>query len=141
MRRMIRELLRRGRKEKGPGGIVDGHLAPCPRSPNCVSTQAEDPAKRMDRITVQGSRDEVLARVRTILESWPRTRIVLQEGPYLHAECTTAGLGFVDDLEFLVDEEASRLDFRAASRIGYSDLGMNRRRMQTLANKLAAMDD
>ena len=113
-------------------GAVDGKLAPCPGSPNCVSTQAADPKFRIEPIPFQGSGEAALTAIRSILEKMPRCRVITCGDGYLHAEFSSRLFGFVDDVEFLVDEENRQLQFRSASRVGYSDLGVNRRRMEQI---------
>ena len=113
-------------------GVHDGKLAPCPNTPNCVSSQAEDDAHRMDPIHFDGDAGEALARLKSILGALPRTTIVSDNGDYLHAECTSLLFRFVDDVEFLTDPNAKVIHFRSASRAGWSDLGVNRRRMEEI---------
>jgi uncharacterized protein (DUF1499 family) len=67
----------------------------------------------------------------------PRTRIVADTGSYLHAECRSALFGFVDDLELQLRPDRSLIAVRSASRVGYSDLGANRRRVEELRSELA----
>jgi len=69
-------------------------------------------------------------RVRSILNSLPRTRIVCEEPNYLHATVKSVVFRFVDDIEFLCDPTESVIHVRSASRIGYSDLGKNRARVE-----------
>ena len=76
---------------------------------------------------------EILA---SVVKANPRSRIVTQSDHYLHAEFRSRILGFVDDVEFLVDENNSVIQFRSASRVGYSDLGVNRRRMNELRDQV-----
>ena len=113
-------------------GVVDGRLTPCPASPNCVSSQATDADHRMEPIRFAGTSDEALQRVKKLVEQMPRTKIVTLEDDYLHAEFRSAVFRFVDDVEFVVDPEARRVHFRSASRVGYSDMGANRRRMEKI---------
>ena len=113
-------------------GVVDGRLAPCPASPNCVSTQATDAQHRMEPIPFTGSSDEALQQIKDVVAQMPRTRIVSVEDNYLHVEFRSAIFRFVDDVEFLVDPEAQLIHFRSASRVGYSDMGVNRRRMDKI---------
>ncbi len=111
-------------------------LAPCPDKPNCVSTQATDAAKRMPALGFQGESEPVRAAILDVLAREPRARVVAAEADYIHAEFTTLLLRFVDDVEFSIDPGAKRVDFRSASRVGHSDLGTNRRRMESLSQKL-----
>jgi uncharacterized protein (DUF1499 family) len=113
-------------------GVHDGKLAPCPNTPNCVSTQADDDAHRMAPIPFDGDADEALARLKAVVAAPPRTTIVSADGGYLHAECVSLLFRFVDDVEFLVDPEARVIHFRSASRAGRSDLGVNRKRMEEI---------
>ena len=114
-------------------GVHDGQLADCPTTPNCVSTTATPESQRMDPIPFDGTVDNARARLLEILAAQPRTKIVTEQPTYLHAECTTAIFRFVDDIEFLIDEEQHVIHFRSASRTGHSDLGENRRRMEQIA--------
>ena len=113
-------------------GVHDGKLAPCPSSANCVSTQAEDEAHRMEPWKFTGTVSEAIQRLKSILAQQPRMRIVSETDNYLHAEATSLIFRFVDDIEFYLDEANGVIQFRSASRVGYSDLGVNRSRMERL---------
>ncbi len=108
-------------------------LAPCPRNPNCVSTQApEGSSKRMDPIPYTGSLADARQRMLQVLRDHPRTRIVQEEPGYLKAECRSRVFRFVDDVELLFDDGAKRIHFRSASRLGRKDFGVNRERMERI---------
>ena len=113
-------------------GVKDGRLAPCPDAPNCISSQADDAVHRMDPIPFSGDADAALARLKTVLAAQPRTALVEADGDYIHAECTSLLFRFVDDVEFVVDRDHNAIHFRSASRVGRSDLGVNRRRMEEI---------
>ncbi len=113
-------------------GAVDGRLAPCPNSPNCVSTQADDAEHRMPPMAFSGSPDDALQKLKAIVTSRPRTKLVAEKENYLHVEFTSALFRFVDDVEFLIDESSGKIHFRSASRAGYGDLGVNRKRMEAI---------
>ena len=113
-------------------GVVDGRLTPCPDSPNCVSTRAEDPEHRIDPIAFDGPADQALARLKQAIATIPRMRIVSERDGYLHAEATSLIFRFVDDVEFLVAGAEKRIDIRSASRVGRSDLGANRDRVEKI---------
>ncbi len=111
-------------------GVKDGLLAPCRRSPNCVSSQA-DPSDREHYIApLRASMEEV----RKAVEALPRTRIVLALPNYLYAEFRSRLLGFVDDVEFFFDGAAVQV--RSASRLGRRDFGVNRARIEQLRRML-----
>lgn len=113
-------------------GVVDGQLASCPDSPNCVSTQAEDEEHGIDPIHYEGDTATVQQLLKESLSERPRTKIVTEKENYLHAEVTSLIFRFVDDVEFWIDEEHKLIHFRSASRVGRSDLGVNRKRMESL---------
>lgn len=117
-------------------GVHDGKLAELPDTPNCVSTQTENPDQRMTPLAYDGSPKDALAQLREIVESMPRSRIVEQQDLYLRAEFRSAVFRFVDDVEFLVDAEAEQIHFRSASRVGHSDMGVNRDRMERIRERM-----
>jgi uncharacterized protein (DUF1499 family) len=113
-------------------GIVDGKLAPCPASPNCVSSQSPDKAHFTDPLHYQGSMAEARQRLLTVIASFPRTKITRLLDNYIHCEFQSALFRFVDDVEFYLDDGAKTIHLRSASRVGYSDLGVNRKRIEKI---------
>ena len=105
-------------------------LAPCPSSPNCVSTQAQDKDHAIAPFRYRKSRVEAKEALKEVVRSLPRTKLVEEDESYLHYEFTSLLMRFVDDVEFLFDDETKTLHFRSASRTGYGDLGVNRTRME-----------
>lgn len=116
-------------------GVKDGALAACPNSPNCVSTQAKDAGHAVAPLTYATSKEQAIQRLTDIIRTLPRTRIVTSTADYLHVEFTSALFRFVDDVEFLFDDAAKTIHFRSASRLGYSDLGVNRKRMEDIRRR------
>ena len=112
-------------------GVKDGKLAPCPSSPNCVSTQADD-EHRIDVIPLTGNAADTMAKLKRAIATLPRTAIVTEAADYLHVECTSLIFRFVDDVEFWIDEANHAIHFRSALRVGHGDLGVNRRRMEAI---------
>ena len=107
-------------------GVRDGRLAPCKRSPNCVSSQA-NPADLEHYIApLHGS----MAAVRRAVESFPRTTIIEARDDYLYAEFRSALLRYVDDVEFYSDGQV--IHVRSCSRLGRRDFGVNRKRVEQL---------
>lgn len=107
-------------------------LRPCPASPNCVSTlsPANDERHVIAPFRYRKPKAEAREALKEILRTLPRTRLVEEDESYLHYEFTSLLLRFVDDVEFLFDDEAKIIHFRSASRTGYGDLGVNRKRME-----------
>jgi uncharacterized protein (DUF1499 family) len=118
-------------------GVTDGKLAPCPDSPNCVSTQADDEGHRIEPIHFTGDAAEAKAKLKQALGTLPRTTIIHETDDYLHAECTTLIFRFVDDVEFWIDAPNQTIHFRSASRAGMSDFGVNRARLEALRKVFA----
>jgi|SRR5689334_16357120 len=113
-------------------GARDGRLAPCKRTPNCVSSQA-DPADRQHYIAplaFAGSINEL----RRAIEALPRVTVIRSEADYLYAEFRTPLMRYVDDVEFV--KVGSVVHVRSASRLGRSDLGLNRKRVEQIRRLL-----
>lgn len=111
-------------------GVRDGRLAACPPSPNCVSTQAEDRDHWIQPI--DADHDQSLSVILEIIRRMPRVTIVTTTDNYIHAEFRSRLFRFCDDVEFFLDPESNRIHFRSASRLGHSDLGVNRARMEQI---------
>jgi uncharacterized protein (DUF1499 family) len=115
-------------------GLTEGKLQGCPPSPNCVCS-CEDPADSaqfIDPLTIPAGVDQPMETLIGAIESFPRTKIITREDHYLHVEFTTRLLRFVDDVEFQIVPEEQLIHIRSASRIGYSDLGANRKRVEQI---------
>ncbi|HSH93001.1 MAG TPA: DUF1028 domain-containing protein [Roseimicrobium sp.] len=111
-------------------GVRNGRLKDCPDSPNCVSSQATDPGHKIDPLPFVGTPDASMVRVKNALSKMSGVKIVNESPGYLHAEFTTLLMRYVDDVEFYYNEAAKQIEVRSASRIGHSDLGKNRKRME-----------
>ena len=121
-----------------PGDRAINGLAPCPSSPNCVSTPSEDKGHAIAPIPFEYSVEEAKARLLAVIRSLPRTRIVETDGAYVRVEVVSRIFRFVDDVEFYLDGDAGLIQFRSASRLGYSDLGANRRRMEKMRSAFSS---
>jgi len=113
-------------------GVRDGRLAPCPSSPNCVSSQSTDREHAVEPLSYTTSTVEAMADLRKIILNMKRARIVSESGDYIHAEFTSAIWRFVDDVEFYFDDAAKVIHVRSASRLGKSDFGVNRKRVDEI---------
>lgn len=119
-------------------GVRDGRLAPCPDSPNCVCSQAGDARHAIAPLPLHGSPEASRIRLLEILASEPRVRVVEEQERYLRAEFTSLVFRFVDDVEFLIGER--QIDVRSASRLGHSDFGVNRKRIEHLRQRLTGAE-
>ena len=111
-------------------------LAPCPSSPNCVSSDAVDEGHRVEALRLAVPPEQAWQSVRDALSKLPRTTVVEDTASYLHVECASAIFGFVDDLELELRAPEDQIAVRSASRLGYSDMGVNRKRVEALRQTL-----
>jgi uncharacterized protein (DUF1499 family) len=117
-------------------GIREGKLLPCPTMPNCVSSQSTDLEHSIAPLTYQSSATEALANLKNIVQSQERAKIIAETDNYLYAEFASRWMGFVDDVEFYANEATGKIDVRSASRLGESDLGVNRQRVESIRDRL-----
>ena len=119
-------------------GVHDSRLAPCPSSPNCVSSDATHAAHRIAELQLAVPAAQAWRAALASVAALPRTKIVSESDIYLHAECSSAIFGFVDDLELQLRPKQNLIAIRSAARMGYSDFGVNRRRVENLRASLAS---
>jgi len=77
-----------------------------------------------------------MASILDLLENESGVDIVRQDNQYLHATFRSGLMGFVDDVEFLLDGTGNTIHIRSASRLGKSDLGANLKRIERLRSAL-----
>ena len=113
-------------------GIKDGRLALCPSTPNCVSSDATDPAHAIAAFQLVAPPADGWRALRAALDSLPRTKIITASDDYIYAECSSAVFGFIDDLELHLRPSQNSIAVRSAARLGHSDFGVNRKRVENL---------
>ena len=116
-------------------GLKNQLLSPCPGTPNCVSSQEKNSQHRIQPIIFEGSLELSKERLYRVINSMRGTRIIIQDVVYWHVEFTTQLIQFIDDVEFYFDGSQSLIHVRSASRQGYWDLGVNRRRVETIRSR------
>jgi uncharacterized protein (DUF1499 family) len=121
-------------------GIDNGLLTPCPTSPNCVVTQDADEVHSIAPITYQTDLKTARDTLIKVLGVVPGTEIVSQTDNYIRAQSTSRIMGFIDDLEFYLPSDAQVIEMRSASRLGESDLGVNRRRLEQIRLAMADLN-
>lgn len=126
---------------QAPVGHTDGKLAPCPSSPNCVSSQSIEAGSRIDPLAFHGDGAGAEEKLVAVLNATKRVRIVTRTAGYIHAEFTSAFFRFVDDVEFYINAQEGVIHFRSASRVGYSDLGANRKRMEEIRRRFESSEN
>ncbi|MFB8790376.1 MAG: DUF1499 domain-containing protein [Potamolinea sp.] len=117
-------------------GVQSCQLAPCPNTPNCVNSQSLDAKHRIKPLTYNSTPKQAIGDLKKVIQNWERTTIITETENYLYAEFASAFWGFVDDVEFLLDENSKVIHVRSASRLGQSDMGVNRKRIETIRTQL-----
>jgi uncharacterized protein (DUF1499 family) len=117
-------------------GIHEGKLLSCPTTPNCVSSQSTDLEHSIAPLTYQSSATDAIANLKSIIQSQERAKIIAETDNYLYAEFASRWMGFVDDVEFYANQATGKIEVRSASRLGESDLGVNRQRVESIRDRL-----
>ena len=107
-------------------GVYENKLTRCPNSPNCVSSFDNKKQHAIRPIRAK------LEKIESTLASLDNANIVERSSNYIRAEFKSRFMGYVDDVEFLYDEFEGISHVRSASRVGFSDLGVNRRRVERI---------
>ncbi|WP_246032175.1 DUF1499 domain-containing protein [Leptospira fluminis] len=121
-------------------GVRDGKLAPCPSSPNCVSSQVanSDETHFISSYEYKNKPEDAKKKLVAAIQSLPRTLIITEKPDYVYAEFTSFTMRFVDDVEFYFAPDQKTIHIRSASRLGHSDLGVNRKRMEKIRELFSA---
>lgn len=109
-------------------------LAPCPPSPNCVSSEAADEEHFIEPLSGASTPAEALAALTSVLDTFKRVEWVASSDRHIQAKFTSLILRFVDDVDLIIEDDAS-VTVRSASRVGHSDFGVNRNRVEMLREK------
>lgn len=113
-------------------GLSAGRLAPCPGSPNCVSSAATDPRHAIAPFALDRSPGAAKEEFKRAIATLPRAKLISETENYLHFEFRSLVFRFVDDVEFHLDAATKTIQVRSASRAGHSDFGVNRRRVEAI---------
>ena len=116
-------------------GLKNNLLLSCPKSPNCVLSQTSGPKHQIHPIHYTSSVEIAKERLNQVILSMVDTRIITQNKVYWHVEFTTRWLRFIDDVEFYFPESEALIHLRSASRSGYWDLGVNRKRVEEIRSR------
>jgi uncharacterized protein (DUF1499 family) len=121
-------------------GVNNGNLTACLATPNCVSSQAppSDSQHAIGPLKMSGDVPTTMVTLKRVIQALPRTNIIKETNNYLYVEFTSKLMKFVDDVEFYLDNDTKMIQVRSASRLGESDLGVNRQRIEEIRSKLAS---
>jgi uncharacterized protein (DUF1499 family) len=120
--------------------VTGGRLLICPDSPNCVSSQSDDPRHAIAPLRYEGTVEKARALLIQTVLGMKRSRIVISEEVYLHMEFTSAFFRFVDDVDFLLDDGKKLIHVRSASRVGNYDFGVNRKRVEEIRTRFDVLN-
>ncbi|MGY6530708.1 MAG: DUF1499 domain-containing protein [Cyanobacterium sp.] len=119
-------------------GVSQGHLTSCPQTPNCVvSNESADETHYIEPISYDSDMETARDTLLKVLSVVPNTVVVTETEDYIRTESRSKIMGFVDDAEFYFPENESVIEVRSASRLGESDLGVNRRRLEQIRLAIA----
>lgn len=128
-----------GQRPENLGVKADGHLAPCPSSPNCVVSRPDaDSDHGIAPIAYAGDKAAAMDQLKAIVGGQEGATVVDSSDDYLYAEFASRLMGFVDDVEFYFDPNEPVIQVRSAARLGKSDLGVNRKRIETIRAEFSA---
>lgn len=124
-------------------GVNNGKLTGCPATPNCVSSQvaAIDREHTILPLQFSGDRLTTIAKLKQVFQAMPNNKIVKETDNYISTEFTSKFMGFVDDVEFYLDNASKIIQVRSASRLGESDLGVNRQRIEKIRVSLSSLQN
>jgi uncharacterized protein (DUF1499 family) len=122
-------------------GVQNGQLTPCDNMPNCVNSQSQDPRHQINPISYTMSSVIAQEKLLNIIQSTPRSEVIIEKPGYIYAEFRTKGMGYVDDVEFYFDEPEQVIHFRSGSRVPYYDFKVNRQRMEAIREAFIANTD
>lgn len=121
-------------------GITDGKFPPCPDKPNCVVSHEYDQEHFIDPISYTRSFSEAYPELIKSIEEMPGSKIIIKEKRYIRAEFTSRLMRYIDDVEFYFSPGEKIIQVRSASRLGHSDMGVNRERIETLRSIFGQMN-
>ncbi|CAA0081030.1 Uncharacterised protein [Zhongshania aliphaticivorans] len=121
-------------------GVKDGKLTEISSKPNNVSTQTDDPDKKVATLPFKSSKKSTMTALKQAVASYGNGKIEAEDADYLYVVFTTSLMHYHDDVEFWLDEKAQRVHYRSSSRAGYSDMGLNRQRYNDIAALYEAIE-
>jgi uncharacterized protein (DUF1499 family) len=110
-------------------------LKQCPTSPNCVSSQSQSELHKITPLLYKSSSEQAMQQIKKTILAFPRTKLIEEKEHYLHVEFRTLFFRFIDDVEIVIDDLEKVIHLRSASRVGHSDFGTNRRRIEEIKSK------
>jgi uncharacterized protein (DUF1499 family) len=120
--------------------MIHREITHCPGTPNCVCSIDTDRIHGIDPITFHGTQEEAEEKIKHVIATMERSKIVKSTGDYVHAEFKSKLFGFVDDVEFFIDEKGGLIQVHSESRTGIYDFGVNRKRVEEIRHRFEDKD-
>jgi uncharacterized protein (DUF1499 family) len=108
----------------------------CPKTPNCVSSAAEDDSHRIEPLKFDGNPKKEINKIEKIIKNMKRSEIVLKTDKKIHVVFKSFLFRFKDDVFFEADDDKKIINIKSAARVGYSDFGVNRKRLEKIRDIL-----
>lgn len=115
-------------------GVTNGQLKAMPKSPNAVSTEATEEDKKVEPLKFKGDINKTRLTILNLLKNYEGAKVITSEKNYIYVVFSTKTMKYKDDVEFYLNDKTKLVQFRSASRVGYSDMGMNRKRYENIVN-------
>lgn len=115
-------------------GLVEGRLRDMPKKDNAVSSQTDIKEKFVEPLSFKEDLQNSKLIINNIIKNYEGSKIITDEQNYMHIVFTTGKMRYKDDVELLFDETNNLIHYRSESRIGYSDMGLNRKRYENIKN-------
>lgn len=117
-------------------GLKNNGLLECPKKQNCVYTNSNFLEFRISPLPFNSTANESIKKIRDVILDIKGAKLITENPDYIHVEFKSSILGFVDDLEIYCDPSKQQCLVRSASRMGYSDFGVNRTRVEKIRELL-----
>lgn len=111
--------------------LQNGVLRPCPQTPNCISSEDDESLYKIEPLSYDSSSEQAWNDLKAAIEK-TGGKIMQSSDTYLWATYTSRIFRFVDDMEFRLLPEKKTIHVRSGSRVGHSDLGVNRKNVERL---------
>ena len=112
-------------------GLHNGQLSPCPETPNCVCSEYQVESAFVEPLTYTATAEQAWAKIKQVISETGGS-VIIEDADYLRVVYETPLLRYVDDVEFRQDKNLQRIHVRSASRVGKSDMGVNRKRVEKI---------
>lgn len=130
---MVGSMVMQNQKPQIVLGLENGKLRELPSKPNAVSTQTNQVDKQIQPLALKETLKQSKDAIKEALKSYGGIEIKEETENYIYAIATTDKMKYRDDIEIYFDEANKVIQYRSASRVGYSDMGLNKLRYEKIS--------